>query len=160
VKRSRFKMPKSNGTFALNINSMTDMFTIMLVFLLQTYSTNAFEIKPQKNIQLPTSTVEKNIAEALDISLSPIELKIKDTTIVSLNNTQFRPENLDPSDSDLIVPLLEKLQAYSAELKEKNTGELILQADRTLPYNTLKKVFYTASVAGFPKLKLATQVGN
>lgn len=160
MRRSRFKMPKSNGTFALNINSMTDMFTIMLVFLLQTYSTNAFEIKPQKNIQLPTSSVEKNPSEAIDISISAFELKIKDTSVALLSNTQFKPENLDPSDADLILPLLEKLQAYSAQIKDKNTGEIIVQADRSLPYNTLKKVFYTASVAGFPKLKLATQIGN
>jgi biopolymer transport protein ExbD len=132
----------------------------MLVFLLQTYSTDAFELKPQKNIKLPTSTVEKNASDAVQVSLSATELKIKDDTIANLTNTEFKPESLDQNDADIILPFLERLQAYSAELKDKNPGEIILQADRSLPYNTLKKVFYTASVAGFPKLKLATTVGN
>lgn len=139
---------------------MTDMFTIMLVFLLQTYSTDAFELKPQKNIKLPTSTVEKNATDVLQVSISASELKIKDDTIANLTNTEFKKENLDQNDADLILPFLSKLQAYTADLKDKNTGEIVLQADRTLPYNTLKKVFYTASVAGFPKLKLATTPGN
>jgi biopolymer transport protein ExbD len=132
----------------------------MLVFLLQTYSTDAFELKPQKNIKLPTSTVEKNATDVLQVSISASELKIKDDTIANLNNTEFKKENLDQNDTDLILPFLSKLQAYTADLKDKNTGEIVLQADRTLPYNTLKKVFYTASVAGFPKLKLATTPGN
>jgi biopolymer transport protein ExbD len=113
-------------------------------------------MKQQKNIRMPSSTVEKNASKALEVSINATELKIKDDTIAGLDNNQFKAEFLDKSDSDLIVPFLEKLQTYSADLKNKNPGEIILQADRSLPYNTLKKVFYTASIAGFPKLKLAT----
>ena len=124
------------------------------------------ELKQVKGLALPRSTVEKNATDALQVSISPTELKIKDDIVASLANTEFKSENLDQGDTDIILPFLEKLQAYrlsqenSADSKTKNTGEIILQADRSLPYNTLKKVFYTASVAGFPKLKLATAMNN
>lgn len=160
MRRSKFKLPKSNGVFALNINSMTDMFTIMLVFLLQTYTTETFQMKTPANLKLPQSNVEKSAKEALQISISPTELKFKEELITQLSNTEFKPEILDQNDADLIKPFLEKLQGLSAEVKEKSKGEIIVQADRNLPYRTLKKVFYTASVAGYPKLKLATAAGN
>ena len=44
-----------------------------------------------------------------------------------------------------------------AEIKE---GRVLLQADAGLPYETLKKVMYTASMAGYPQLKMVTTVGN
>jgi biopolymer transport protein ExbD len=37
---------------------------------------------------------------------------------------------------------------------------VILKAEASMPYNVIRKVMYTASMAGFPKMKLATVVGN
>lgn len=164
-RKSKYELPKSNTSFALNINSMTDMFTIMLVFLLQTYSASPFELKPQKDIKLPYSTVEKGPSEALDISLSAAELKIKNVNIANLKDGKFENGAIDAEDQELIKPLFEKLQVFAKEIEKstdptKKQGEVILQAERTLPYSTLKKVMYTASAAGFPKLKLATSISS
>jgi biopolymer transport protein ExbD len=165
MRKSKYKLPKANTTFALNINSMTDMFTIMLVFLLQTYSTNAFELKQQKDIKVPESTAEKNIDEALEMSLSSTVLKVKNQDIAKLKDGVFTTENLDSEDAEIIKPLLAELKIKAQEIEkstviEKKTGQIILLADRSLPYSTLKKVLYTASAAGFPKLKLATTAGS
>ena len=70
ARRRRFApMVKQHSTFALNITSMTDMFTIMLVFLLQTYSTADLEIIPQKNVRLPASNTTNNPVEGVRSSL-------------------------------------------------------------------------------------------
>ncbi len=162
---SKFKLKKPNTSFALNINSMTDMFTIMLVFLLQTYSTNPFEVKPQNNLRLPSSSVDKSPDEAIDISINSSVLKFKDLSLTTLKDGKFDTSQLDPQDQEVIKPLLDKLTAVAKENENstdpnKKKGELILQADRSLSYGTLKKVMYTASAAGFPKVKLAVVVGN
>ncbi len=45
MKRNRFRPEiKKNQSFALNITSMTDMFTIMLVFLLQSFASGEVQI--------------------------------------------------------------------------------------------------------------------
>lgn len=153
---------KGNGTFALNITSMTDMFTIMLVFLLQTYSTAEVQITPEKDIRLPSSNSTNNPVDAIKLSLSPNALKIDQTLIANIKDMKVESKDLDPNDSNFIVPLFNELDklAKKAEKGPAKEGKILLQADSQLPYQTLRKVMYTASMAGFPQLKLVTVVGN
>lgn len=154
---------KKNSTFTLNITSMTDMFTIMLVFLLQTYSTSDVQIIPENDVRLPQSTTMANPTEAIKISLSAKALKIDQTVIADVKDANFLPQDLEDSDTNFIKPLfneldkLAKAEDQPAHIKE---GRILLQADRNLPYATLRKVMYTASMAGFPQLKLVTLVGE
>lgn len=154
-RRARFTK-KPNTTFALNINSMTDMFTIMLVFLLQTYSTNAYEIKPQKGLNMPTSVSEKTAEEAPLVSLSKDELVINDKTLLKINNFDLPSEALDHG--QIIKPLLTELQAIKAQTKDKD--EVILQVDKECPYPHIKQLLSTASMAGFIKVRLANVSAN
>ncbi|MGZ3768089.1 MAG: ExbD/TolR family protein [Bdellovibrio sp.] len=165
-RRRRFE-PNLNksSTFTLNITSMTDMFTIMLVFLLQTYSTSDVEIIPDKNVRLPTSASQANPTEAIKISLSREALKMDQTKIADIQNSDFLAKDLEEKDTNFIKPLFEELDKLAKSDKEKDKtfikeGRILLQADKDLPYATLRKVMYTASMAGFPQLKLVTLVGE
>lgn len=154
-RRARFNK-KGNSTFALNINSMTDMFTIMLVFLLQTYSTNSYEVVPKTGLKMPLSVSEKTPEEAPMVSLAKEALYLNDKTIASLNNFTIAPDLLDQG--EVIKPLLTELQAIKQAKKEKE--EIILQVDKDCPYPKMKQVLSTASLAGFIKVRLATIAGN
>lgn len=163
-RRSKNHRPRSS-TFGLNITSMTDMFTILLVFLLQTYSTADFQVEMDQGLRLPQSNAQSEPTRATQMTLTTTELKLENRTIVSLANSEFVSSDLESNDSNFIKPLfaeLEKLAktetgANKASIEE---GKLILKADSRLSYDTLRKVMYTASMAGFPKLKLATVVGE
>jgi len=154
---------KKKSTFALNITSMTDMFTILLVFLLQSYSTAEVQLTPESEIRLPTSASFTNPTMAIKLSLSGNALKMDETKIADIKNNNFLPKDLEDSDTNFIKPLfqeLDKLAKASPEEKHIKEGRILLQADRELPYSTLRKVMYTASMAGFPQLKLVTLVGE
>lgn len=165
-RRRRFEPNlNKNSSFTLNITSMTDMFTIMLVFLLQTYSTSDVEIIPEKNLRLPSSSTMVNPTQAIKLSLSHDALKIDQTKIADVKDADFLPQDLEAKDTNFIKPLFEELDklAKSSTDKEKpfiKDGRILLQADKDLPYATLRKVMYTASMAGFPQLKLVTLVGE
>lgn len=154
-RRARFTK-KPNTTFALNINSMTDMFTIMLVFLLQTYSTNSYDIKPQMGLRMPTSISEKTPEEAPMVALSKDVLSLNDKKILDVKDFMVPAEALDQG--EIIKPLLTALQAIK-ELK-KDKDEVILQVDKEAPYPHVKQILSTASMAGFLKVRLATIAGN
>lgn len=154
-RRARFNK-KSNSTFALNINSMTDMFTIMLVFLLQTYSTNSYEVKPQYGLNMPVSASEKAPEEAPMVSLSKDVLALNDKNLITLQNYSVPENQLDQG--EIIKPLLSELQTIKQNKREKE--ELILQIDKDCPYPKVKQVLSTASVAGFIKVRLAAISGN
>lgn len=162
--RRRFEYKvKKDSTFGLNINSMTDMFTIMLVFLLQTYSTSDVEINPVKDVRLPSSISDSSPTEGVRINLSANDLMIGTEKIASLQNKDFQSPSVDSNDPSFIKPLFERLDKLAkdpAAKKHIKDGKILLQADQDLPYSTIRKIMYTASMAGFPQLKLVTVVGE
>lgn len=162
MKRKRFQVNvKKNQTFGLNITSMTDMFTILLVFLLQTYASNEVQIDPAEGIRLPSSTTDRNPVEGIRISLSPTALKFDQRTIASVQNKAIEEAAIDSKDTNFIKPLFEELQKYNKENeKSPKIGKVLFQADQDLPYSVVRKVMYTASMAGFPNLKMVTVVGD
>lgn len=155
---------KRNQTFALNITSMTDMFTILLVFLLQTYSTNDVQLDLATGVRLPSSNTEKNPVDAIKISISPTELKMDQLKLANVENNNIEMNAIDKNDSNFIKPLFDELQKINAQTENKliqnKIGKVLLQADEELPYSTVRKIMYTASMAGFPNLKLVTVSGN
>jgi biopolymer transport protein ExbD len=166
MRRRRFQYsPKGSGLFALNVTSMTDMFTIMLVFLLQTYNTSNVEINPDMGQRLPASASEANPVLSYQLSLNKNELKLEEKVLAKIKDYDFSSGDIDKNDSNFIKPLFDELYKISQQKNEKDPkgvtdGRLILKADSDFSYQTLRKVLYTASMAGFPKVKLATVVGH
>lgn len=178
ARRKRFSPNiNNNSTFGVNITSMTDMFTIMLVFLLQSYSTSEVTLLPEKGLTLPPSNSDTSPTPGIEVSITPSDLIIGERKIASLSGSDFEKNSLDTNDSNFILPLfkaLEEVSKIEKDIEEKFKsgsskkrpnqgileGKIIVKADQSLPYSTVRKIMYTASMAGFPKLRLATTVGN
>jgi biopolymer transport protein ExbD len=165
MSRRRYELPKQKSTFGLNITSMTDMFTILLVFLLQTYSTSDVELFPEAGLRLPQSSSNNNPIESIKLVVSKELMKIYKNKIDYKKKSYFFVNYIDPNDSNFILPLFNELDKLAKDEKLKDNpavkeGRILLQADSGLPYSTLRKVMYTASMAGFPQLKLVTLVGD
>ena len=163
--RRKYEIPKKSSTFALNITSMTDMFTILLVFLLQSYNTSDVELIPEAGVRLPASSTTTNPVNSIKMVLSKDLMKIGDAKIADVKDMNFEAKDLDPNDKNFILPLFTELEKLSKDEKHKDDpsvkeGRILLQADSALPYAVLRKVMYTASMAGFPQLKLVTLVGD
>lgn len=160
--RRRYQVPiKNKQAMTLNITSMTDVFTILLVFLLQTYSSNEVNIDPINGLRLPSSSTQKNPVNGVKLSISPTELKFDQTVIATVRNSEIETTAIDSKDSNFIKPLFEELQKFNKENETlAKTGKVLLQADQELPFSTIRKVMYTASMAGFPNLKIVTTAGK
>jgi biopolymer transport protein ExbD len=171
-RRRSYGKTKGPATFGLNITSMTDMFTILLVFLLQTYSTAEFQIEPEQGLALPSSENTNYPTQAIELIVTNTEVKLGKQVLASLTEKKFESKSIDSNDGSFVPAVFAALdELMKAELAKKEKGEvklnagiidgrLILKADQSLPYETLRKVMYTASMAGFPKLKVATVLGN
>lgn len=160
--RRRFEVPiKKNQSFTLNITSMTDMFTILLVFLLQSFAAGEVTIEPVEGLRLPSSSTEKNPVDGVKIAISPTALKRDIKTLAKVEDNKIESAAIDPNDSNFIKPLFEELQEVNkTNEKLAKTGKILLQVDKAIPFTTLRKVMYTASMAGFPNIKLVTVAGN
>lgn len=163
-RRNRYHPPhKRASTFTLNITSMTDMFTLLLVFLLQSYNTSEVQIDLESGIRLPASNTSLNPNDGVKVSVTLESIKIDKKELGKITNSQIEGKDLDPNDKNFILPLFAELDKIMKEDKDKKVvkeGRILLQADARLPYSTLRKIMYTASMAGFPQLKMVTAVGN
>lgn len=148
--------------FTLNVTSMCDMFTILLAFLLQTYASSSVLVPPAEGVVLPKSNSEANPVSAINLIVSKEGVIIDGQTVAHVQDRNIASVDIDRDDPSFIKPLFVELEkrAKEAEANKKSYGQILMQADQELPYETLRKVMYTASMAGFPQLKLATIVGE
>jgi biopolymer transport protein ExbD len=141
--------------FTLNITSMADMFTILLVFLLQSYSVAEFKVDPVQGLELPISSTMVNPTQSQQIILTKNELKLGERVLATLDQIDSKNRKIEP-----LYQALNELKIQNPDAKWVQNGEIIFQADRSQSYSTIQKVMFTASQAGFPKLRLATLSGD
>lgn len=142
------------GKVKLNLTSMMDMFTIVLVFLLKVYSTHGQLIQPSEYLTLPKSNVEKPPEVALDLTVS--------TEWIAVNNNPVAKVSQVLNQKGLIIPSLQKeLLQYADEAKKMErlygtpfTGRATIQGDYRIPYKLLIKVMATCGRAEFPNMRL------
>lgn len=149
--RSRFlPKPKLSEDFALQITSMADIFIILLVFLLKSYATNLTSIAPTGMMILPMAQSKEEVAEALQIEITPDSVLVDKETVITLSNFEFSGS----ADKALKV-VKEKLQGKRKSDVESTLGSrLIVMADERTPYETLEGVLAAASGTGFVDLQL------
>jgi biopolymer transport protein ExbD len=154
---------RSPATFKIQITSMVDMFVILLVFLLKSYSTSPVQISPGKNMTLPASTSMKDPTDVLKLQVSKNAIFVEDKKIMDLNDGLVDVKDIDKNDTQFIRTLYTELDSMankSRTIASKNEemefdGKVIMQADRNLPYELLKKVMYTSMMAGYSDVKIA-----
>ncbi len=137
----------------LRITSLMDVMTIMLLFLLKTYSVSGALMKPAEGVELPNSTVTNEPVKVLGLVVTTdgvyedtapeVRKKIED--VLALN---------DDSAIDLpnLYTYLNQVQARNRELGREEKRVLTIQGDRNIPYRWILKIINTCSAAGFEKV--------
>jgi biopolymer transport protein ExbD len=151
-------------TFKIQITSMVDMFVILLVFLLKSYSTSPVIVNPSNELVLPTSTSSTDPVDIIKMVVSKKGIFIEDKKVLDFNSQmQVQPKDTDATDPMAIQPLFHELEAKAnlvrtiASVNDKVSfdGKILVQADRDLPYSLLQKVLYTAMLSGYSDVKFA-----
>jgi biopolymer transport protein ExbD len=156
---------------SLNITSMMDMMTIILVFLLKSYSTQDISVAPSEDLELPISTVKKAPEMAVNVIVSKKNIVVDGVPIVGLEKV---PDADNPGQSKLQIPedqrngqlidsLLDELSKKADTAKDIGKqsgseehafkGRLLIQCDKKLPFEVLRQVMYTAGQAQFSEFK-------
>lgn len=141
----------------LNITSMMDMFTIILVFLLKSFSTEGQLVTPASGLLLPTSSIERTAKEALCIKISNDNVVVENTLVIDYK--EFK-EIL--KQKDFIIQKLNKVLEKFAEESRKSSemfgkefsGEITIQGDLEVPYKLLTRIMYTCGQSGYPNMNL------
>jgi biopolymer transport protein ExbD len=155
IRKKRRK--RSDGTVRLNITSMIDMFTLMVVFLLKNFSAQGQLVTPAQDLRLPISSIEKSAAEALSVKVSKTGITVENSVVVE--GEEYR--SISEQEDFKIDPLYKVLTRYADEArlsaKMFNTefsGKISIQGDVEIPYNVLTRIMYTCGQAGYPVMNL------
>ena len=149
----------------LNITSLMDIMTIILVFLLKSYSTDDIQTAPSDDLRLPVSTAAKPPELAVNTVVSKTAVTVDGVKIVDVAGGMVGDEY---KRGTLISPLFDILKEKADEAKAiaearatvSFTGRILLQCDREVPFSLVREVMYTAGQAQFAEFKFVVYKGS
>jgi len=150
VARKKRKEREAEGEIReLNITAMMDMMTIILVFLLKSYSASSVSMTASEDVRPPISSTRAIPRDTVAVTITPKHILVGDKTVVTLKGGQIPAEDLS---GRLVMPLDRALKKEVEKLKfiaDRNPNapfarELSVIGDRKIPYDLLLTVLYTA----------------
>ncbi len=156
--RNRGKRKKREVS-ELDITSLLDILTILLVFLLKSYNSSGVVLNVPKGITLPQSKSHSPSTTGVIVQVSPTQILVDDKLILDSENL---PNKVYDHGGRRIIPLYDRLVQKRQEIEElskrslkaeKFSGVANLAIDKTLKYNYVKKLMYTCAEAGFRTYK-------
>ncbi len=146
-------MEKEEGQ--LNMNSMMDMMTIILLFLLKSFSTEGALVTQSADLTLPESVIGEKPKKELQVSVTKNDILVNNKRLMSLSD-------IDP-ESVVIAPLFKNLtdiaqgeKQLEIDVGKEFTHTVIIQGDEDMHFDILYKVMYTCSKSEYYKMRLLT----
>ncbi len=149
----RMARAKRHQAGGLNLTSLMDVFTILVLYLLVNQSSTQVT-EPPKDVKLPDSVVEAKPRETVVMTVSDDAVSIQGKPVITL-------EEVMKNKTGVIVPIRDEL----AKVKKHAIGvtteavsksnEVTIMAHRTVPFKVLKTLMSSCTSAGYSKISLA-----
>ena len=146
----------------LNITPMMDMMTIILVFLLKTFTSTTNIISQDANLTLAPSKTRLNLKPALQIVVTKRVVLVEGEPVAPVNSGRIDPAlKRDGENGYYVTPIVDVLTKHSNKERKvaemtggKFEGELQVVADKSTPYRLLTEVLYSCGQAGYANYRL------
>lgn len=152
--RTRFGNKKR---LTLQLTSLLDMFTIILVFLMVSFQSNDEDFVLHAGVMLPASSAKSPFKPGVNMAITHEAVFVDGKKIYPLlKGGKVTDEAFDAGKVDQIVDAIDT--TWKKQKKEKGAEQIVLmQADRGLPYRTIHLVMKSAAHAGFYRFRLAVE---
>lgn len=162
TQKSSFKVASGSrrprrGAFSLRLTSMIDMFTILLVFLLKSYSAEGQIMSVAQDLRLPESTSRQAPQVMSVIAVTDEWMLVDGRPIAKLDTVLTREVLRIPS----LESELQRLRRLSEGMGQLSTqmrgfqGRIAIQGDRDITFNLLKRIMVTCGQVGYNDMHLA-----
>lgn len=142
MSRRLFRRQESGKLPGLDVGALAplvDMMTLLLVFLLRSYSTEAAPRPPEGRFELAGTVSEDPRKQAVELLISEEAIYVDGHRVIAV---AYLPDDL----------LIREL--YDPLLLTRGKKRIEVHADRAVPWSVLKRVLHTARTAGFEELSL------
>ena len=114
------KKNKRGVTAVLSLTAMVDMFTVLVIFLLQNYSATGEILYIPKEVTLPKAQRVNELKPAVVVTVSSKEVLIDRTPVATFAEVQAATDWVIPNLRDQVKVLLEKAKSeQDAKLQNK-----------------------------------------
>lgn len=150
---NRMARAKKNRAAGLNLTSLMDVFTILVLYLLVSQSSGTV-LEPPKDVKLPESVVETKPRETIVISVS-------DTEVIVPGMDPILVEEVVDLEGEVILPIRERLTVIKSSVISEDqaatdsSNEVTIMGHRAIPFKLLKKIMASCTAAGYTKISLA-----
>lgn len=162
--RQKILGSKRNVVAVLQLTAMVDMFTVLVVFLLQNYASTNQILPISDQIALPQASTVKELKPSFVVVLSKETLSFNEKKVTTFSEVKANT-------NWLIVPLLNPVKEVIEKLNQENKSvskkdkfgadvvpiqyKITLQADKDIDFLSIKKVLYTLTEAGVQEVNFA-----
>lgn len=164
---------KRDVTAMLSLTAMVDMFTVLVIFLLQNYNVTGQVIYLPKEVTLPQAEQIKELVPSVVVTISSKEILLDKTPILSMEELQGQADwmvrplfdqvsaALQKAKTDFEANVQSQLQravvtARGDEIQDPlGWNKVTIQADKGIDFLSVKKIMYTVSEAGAREINFA-----
>jgi biopolymer transport protein ExbD len=145
---------KKNLLMPLNLTAMVDMFTTIVIFLLQSFSSSGDLLLVQKGIKLPEAKKAAVLGER-----GPVVTLFQNQVIFDGNPVAALAELSDDENGiEIVTETLKGIREREEQAKGRDVnkvfdGFVIIQADATTDFKLVRKVVWSLNQAGWAKIK-------
>ena len=158
LRASPFGGGKKSMMMPLNLTAMIDMFTVIVIYLLQNFSSSGELQAIQKDLKLPQASQTEPLNER-----GPMITLFQNNVLIEGEQVGSLAE-LD--DADPGIPALQtklhairdneaKLNPAAADPTKPYEGKILIQADASTDFQLVRKTIFSANDAGWTHLEFA-----
>ena len=167
---NRLKNTKRDVVAVLQLTAMVDMFTVLVVFLLQNYAVTDQILPISDKIALPKAEEVKELKPSHTVLLSEGQISLNTKPLGRLaEHTSATQWVFDPLREQMVELIkqaeegrnsflssqLARLSPDKQESEKKAFVRVTIQADENTVFSDVKKVMYTLTTAGIEEMNFA-----
>jgi biopolymer transport protein ExbD len=135
----------------LNLIPLIDIMSVMVAFLL-VYSADVEVIQNSKGVQIPQSIAEAKPKQSVVVMLTKDQLFVQGELVTSIEEIRTaRTPQVEALSAVLARPMLDS----TGTAEELLSREITVVADKSLPYEVVKRVMATCTREGYGHISLA-----
>jgi biopolymer transport protein ExbD len=153
----------------LSLTSMVDIFTILVIFLLQNYSSTGEILYIPKEVTLPQAEQVKELKPAHVVIVTDKDIILDKETVATLAEVKAQKDWMIPRLRERLAADLQKDEVTFKDSLKKAIGadknsppkapedfkKVTVQADKKLEFLTVKKIMFTVTEAGASEINFA-----
>jgi hypothetical protein len=156
---------------------MMDVLIIIVIFLLKSYGLSIMQVPQQDKLELPKSKASELFGEGIVLMIAQDQVLVDNEPVLQFKGNfeekkfELPDGAMDPmNDGRGILAVFDVLKRKKEEFDniasrtenpqealKKWKGELLVQADKEVPYELIRNVMYTAGMAGYKQFRLTVQ---